>query len=206
MPEHFPDDRERFERHPDVRGLEGPERFVHPHIDEGFSTDLDILAAPRELLHLDSVAVGSTLVVTVFDDNGKEQELSFRREPRPRRGPGWSIVQGITADEAGKLAEVHGSGLAYTSMIRLHQVCEGLSLVYITVDMLLVRSSDELPEDAVWKEMISPIGEMSPERIAANVEHGFIEYDAERDAYWKVPYAIEKVSGPINGARVLPPK
>jgi hypothetical protein len=32
-----PDDREHFERHPDVRGLAGLDRHQHPHIDEGLS-------------------------------------------------------------------------------------------------------------------------------------------------------------------------
>jgi hypothetical protein len=211
MEHHQPDDREHFERHPDIRGLAGPNRHRHPHIDESLSEMIDLFSEERDLADLSDVSPGAALAVTFLDNQGAEQTLTFTHRPQPdSHTPRWRLATTTPDGEPSeKLATIHGSGLPSTSMVRLHRITEGLGLVYATVNRIEVRSATDLPPGSLWRVLL---GEMAnPEDIPvkdrdAYIRRGLMAYGQDGTLLWIVPDTTEKITGPIVRVRIIPPE
>jgi hypothetical protein len=150
MPEDMShDDREQFERHPDIRGLGVP--GIHPHLDAQVAAGVELFNASKELANTQDIPVGATLRVTSTGLDGNSGIITFRRTGNDSIQPNWTVQHAMPdGDSIEEPAHINGAALG-GSAVKKDVVLRGTALAYTVVHQEEFVSGADLPSDSPYR-------------------------------------------------------
>lgn len=178
MPER-PYPNEDFERHPDVRGLQG---IQGPH-HESLQSKLDLFRDAPVLARLADVPVDSTMRISSISGSGEKEEITFRRyadvERKGLQKPQWVLVRQEGEDYIEEPVIMHGacaspSGNLLEADANNRSVRQYAYFTYAVVYPLWFRHGSEVP-DTPYADYRTPEEQVAPDVIQ--------QYLAARDGY-----------------------
>lgn len=204
---------EDFERHPDIRVLQGVDGLFHPSLQ----AKLDLLEVSPTLVTLADVPVGSTLRIRSLSAKGAEEEVRFRRNSDQSLGgktrEQWVLLkpEGDTVVEEqvnmfGACMNPTGTTLEYGNP----GVRKYAHFAYAVVYPVRFRHGSEVP-DTPFAEYRAPEEQLVPDILRQHLAEGWVFQGSDGALYYNEidyskPGAGEYVTGEVFAAEVESPR
>lgn len=212
MPE-TPGPSEDFERHPDIRGLQGIEGPHHPSLQ----AKLDLFKESPTLVKLADVPVDNTLRIRSLSAQGTEEEITFRRLPDQKIGDHtkeqWVLLRSDGDDVTEEPANLHGACASPTGTAVEREdrgVRQHAYFSYAVTRPVRFRHGSEVP-NTPFADYKTPEEMMPPEILAQHLSEGWVFrgndgllYFNEVDQSW--PGTGQKVTGQVTSAEIETPQ